>query len=398
MSSTIGRRRTRQRCLSRRRPTNRRHVLPAENSERLSRPTPGRGSWTRRQFGHQVKQPPLPLLPNGRDPIISFHVQPRETATPPPEQASPEVAAELEPENRIIVPETVERLHRSVRRTQAVLAKAKPDYTGRVSKGAKDCFNITVSPPQLDRVCRILHALVTAIEQRGHRIVEGDDQRSGLRIQVQDELLTLAITERFKRHTLAPGEGESPPEERDQGWAVPGDRTEWRPNGQLTVTLPNSASRLARWGDRKDLPLERRLNEVIAALVEGAAAKKHAREVAARRQLEQQEESRRREEARKKAEIDRARFRRLERLARLWRRRETIDAFLAAVKERMREARPELVPTAQAWIDWAELYLDEHRPVDVLFFQKLLEPDSHGFYGWTGGYGERDEWFEMWPD
>lgn len=325
-------------------------------------------------------------------------MQPRETATPPPEQASPEVAAELEPENRIIVPETVERLHRSVRRTQAVLAKAKPDYTGRVSKGAKDCFNITVSPPQLDRVCRILHALVTAIEQRGHRIVEGDDQRSGLRIQVQDELLTLAITERFKRHTLAPGEGESPPEERDQGWAVPGDRTEWRPNGQLTVTLPNSASRLARWGDRKDLPLERRLNEVIAALVEGAAAKKHAREVAARRQLEQQEESRRREEARKKAEIDRARFRRLERLARLWRRRETIDAFLAAVKERMREARPELVPTAQAWTDWAELYLDEHRPVDVLFFQKLLEPDSHGFYGWTGGYGERDEWFEMWPD
>ena len=62
----------------------------------------------------------------------------------------------------------------------------------------------------------------------------------------------------------------------------------------------------------------------------------------------------------------------------------------------MKEAREELVPNARAWVDWAEAYLDDHCPVNVLFFEKLLEHGSHGFYRWSGGFGERDEWFEGW--
>jgi acetolactate synthase regulatory subunit len=63
------------------------------------------------------------------------------------------------------------------------------------------------------------------------------------------------------------------------------------------------------------------------------------------------------------------RFRRVERLARLWQRRETLLGFVAAVKEWMKVARPELVPAAQSWVDRIEAYLDNHRPVDVLFFE-----------------------------
>ena len=70
--------------------------------------------------------------------------------------------------------------------------------------------------------------------------------------------------------------------------------------------------------------------------------------------------------------------------------------MVEAVKERMQVAREELRPAAQAWVEWAEDYLDHHRPVDVLFFEKLLDRQTEGFYHWTGNYGERDEWFGPW--
>jgi len=71
-------------------------------------------------------------------------------------------------------------------------------------------------------------------------------------------------------------------------------------------------------------------------------------------------------------------------------------AFVAAVKERMKVARQELVPAAQAWVDWVEKYLEDHRPTDPLFFEPLLDRSKQGFYRWTVGYGQRDEWLETW--
>jgi hypothetical protein len=88
----------------------------------------------------------------------------------------------------------------------------------------------------------------------------------------------------------------------------------------------------------------------------------------------------------------------VEHLARLWQRRETLLRSVIAVEERMKEARPELLPAAQAWVAWAEACLDDHRPTDPLFFEPLLDRKAPGFhhYRWTGGYGERDEGLERW--
>jgi hypothetical protein len=85
-------------------------------------------------------------------------------------------------------------------------------------------------------------------------------------------------------------------------------------------------------------------------------------------------------------------------LARLWHRRETLLGFVAAVKEGMKDARPELIPTAQAWVAWIEAHLEEYNPADVLFFEPLLTRDSPGFHRWSVGGRERDEWLEEWAD
>lgn len=356
-------------------------------------PLPGRGLWARQQHGHRVKRSPLPHLPDGDDPVILFHVIPKPAAPP---EISPEVEFEQRPENRIAVPETIDQLHRTVRHTRARLARHKADQYGLLRTSAKDCFNVGVSAEQLDRTCRILHALVTAFEIRGYRLVEGDDAGSGLRVDIDGEHLTLTISERVKREALGADEVTSDVLHADMGWRIPGSQFRWQPTGQLRLQLPNSCGFRVRWGDRLKQPLELRLNEVVAALAESAVRRKRQRAEAAREAEERAREQRRQEEARKKAELDRARFRRLERLVRVWHRREAVAGFLAAVKERMKDARPELVPTAQAWIDWAEDYLDRHRPVDQLFFLKLTGREGPDFYRWSSPFGERDDWNDEW--
>jgi transposase-like protein len=112
-------------------------------------PLPARGSWARRQYGHQASQPPLPALPDGSDPIISFHVGRRSSGQTAPWPA--EVETELRPENRIVVPETVESLHRAVRHTRATLLRCKPGSNGLLGASAIDCLNVSVSPSQLER-------------------------------------------------------------------------------------------------------------------------------------------------------------------------------------------------------------------------------------------------------
>jgi hypothetical protein len=47
---------------------------------------------------------------------------------------------------------------------------------------------------------------------------------------------------------------------------------------------------------------------------------------------------------------------------------------------RMAEARPELVPTAQAWVAWTETYLEENQPADPLFFEPLIERGTNAFW------------------
>ena len=150
------------------------------------------------------------------------------------------------------------------------------------------------------------------------------------------------------------------------------------------------------WKDRAKEPLEQRLNGFLARLAESARVLKEQREAEEERRKKREADEKARAEARQKAEVEGARFRRVERLARLWQRREEMLAFVAAVKERMKVARPELVPAAQAWVDWAEKYLEDHRPTDRLFFEPLLDRGKEGFYRWTVGYGQRDEWLESW--
>lgn len=361
-------------------------------------PLPERGYWRRKERGYMVTQPPLPALPNGSDPWITFHATIRSTKTTGPKALSPEEHFEQRPENQIVVPDTFDHLARSVRHTGAVLRQQEPDDRGLVDTSVKECFRVQVAPASLDRVIRILQALVNAFSVRGHELVDGDAHGSGLRVQVRGEVVTVSLTEGLRRVPRIQTEEEATPKGRNPAW--PRRIYDWVPNGKLVLRIGNAPGypQHAMFRDRANDPLEQRLNGFLARMMESAGLIKAQREAEELERQTREARKKAREDAQQTAELEGARFRRVEYLARLWKRREAVLMFVAAVKAGMKDARPELIPAAQAWVNWIEAHLEEYNPADVLFFEPLLTRDTRAFYRWSLGGRERDEWLEEWTE
>src|ERR1051326_3790242 len=69
-------------------------------------PVPPRGWWAKKAAGHDVPRPPLPASRQPKPITVERH------AAPTPAESSddpPEIAFELQPENRIVVPERLTR-------------------------------------------------------------------------------------------------------------------------------------------------------------------------------------------------------------------------------------------------------------------------------------------------
>lgn len=341
-------------------------------------PVPGRGYWRRRELGYKPKQTVLSSLLNGEDPKITFQATrgSREAASVP----SAEEAFEQQPQNRIRVPPEITNRHKFVRRTLANLRRQTRGPRPLAMTRGIDCLEVSVAQASFDRVERLLQALVDAWSARGHAMTEGEAGKTLLTVKVNEEPIALAITERTKRVVHPPSEKEEIRMELNPGWEP--QLYDIVPTGVLAVRIVNSPdpSQRATVRDRGGAPLEERLNEVLARMAEAARLIRERREERDRQRKKWEEEDRRRAEARQRAEVEGARLRRLEELVKLWQQQEALRGFIEVVRKRMQEARPELIPAAQAWIEWAEAYLDEHHPADALFFEQLIQPGTNAFW------------------
>ncbi len=350
-------------------------------------PMPGRGTWRRKECGYRVKQVPLPMVPDGKDPIITFRAGSQAVAS----QSSVEEAFEQRPENRVTVPQEILKRHKFVRRTLANLRQQARGPRPLVDTRGVDRFRVSIARTGLDRVGRLLQALVDACTARGYELVEGEAGRSLLTVKVNGEPIELAITERTKRAVHVPTEKEEIQMELNPGWEP--HLYDIVPTGTLAIRVVNSPiqSQRATVRDRSGEPLEGRLNELLARMSEAAQFIRERREDQERQRQKWEEEARRREEARQQAQLERARLRRMTELVELWQEQERLRGFLDVVRKRMKVARPELSPAAQAWVKWAENYLKERHPADALFLDPLIQPGSSEFYHYSttsaGPYG-----------
>lgn len=340
---------------------------------KLRVPTPPRGHWARKTAGQRVARTPLPKLVPGQKTV---HVI--EEPAPRPKAALAEALAAEKARPPIVVPDALDELHPLVRKYEARLRRRGE---GSALWRKTECIAIDVSRGQLDRALRIMHALMTALDERSIAVeVSKPDERAdgtiepsattvvveGVRLAIGLEELTRWEQPEIKpspppdptslRGLSGPGAeraaqiaaqlraGAAAAEARRLGRYVPTGRLRlWMdPHEYLRVTVQRQVR------DTDNQRIEQRLNKFVAQLLAVADA------VREERAHDEEQGRQRAEDERVRAEQERVRQRHerlrddLARRVEAFRRADEIRALITAV-----EARSDLPPSAIAWLEWA---------------------------------------------
>lgn len=326
----------------------------AKICHRYNIPVPPRGYWAKLQAGKRVSKPSLPPEgPKGYGDEIRLsgpRAQPPDpVALPAPH---PLIAAESDPSNTISVPEDLRIRHELLRSTREHWRIVqRPNFHWDVK--LPDHINITVSKLTEARSLRLLQALFTALEGRGHKVCRGD--RGQIQVKVLDENCELFVRERQRQVRR------EPPKKTDKSSpftsARPYDlvhtgklelRIEWR-FGKQTVR------------DGKERPLETQLNDVVVCLLKAAFAEKEHRAEQERARVLEIEKERQRAIAKQLAREKNARAKRFNQLVAAANHHKQLVTFAAELREAIGEVEP--ASELGLWLEW----IDEHvEDADVL--------------------------------
>jgi hypothetical protein len=328
----------------------------AKLCERHGIPVPGRGHWALTRAGYVMDRDPLPTT---RPPETEVSI------TGDPDKAKeehPEVAAQIayEQEHPIEVSDRLDRPHRLVVQTRDALRPRSPEGNGTLwTKGCP--LAARVSPKQLPRALRILNALLKACEQRGFSVGLGTEQDPRAKIMIQGMKLDFHLEEHSKRSDHVLNKREEEDRRLGRGWGIP--LYDYAPDGVFTFTIDEYTEGLQhRWSDRKNRPLESRLNEIIVAFFRIAVT------VLKPRHLRWEEEARQRHEAEKRWVEERERQRHLNEALEAWRTNQELRSFLAAVESAAAKRLGSIAENTpmDVWFRWAHDLADRSDPLDSL--------------------------------
>jgi hypothetical protein len=338
----------------------------AKLCERHGIPVPGRGHWALTRAGYVMDRDPLPTTPPPETEV---------SITGDPDKAkeeNPEVAAQVayEQEHTIEVSDRLDRPHRLVVQTRDALRPRSPEGNGTLWTRACP-LAARVSPKQLPRALRILDALLKACEQRGFSMQLGTEQDPRAKVVIHGMKLDFHLEEHSKRTDHVLNKREEEERRLGRGWGIP--QYDYAPDGVFTFTIDEYTEGLQhRWSDRKNRPLESRLNEIIIAFFRIAVT------VLKPRHLRWEEEERQRHEAEKRWFAEQERLRLLNKNLEAWRTNQELRSFLAALEA---AATKRLGPGAEdtpmeQWLRWAHDLADRTDP-----FPELIESMRHAQAG-----------------
>ncbi len=312
-------------------------VALKKTCRKLRVPLPDAGHWNKRA-DRRHSAPSLPPLPDGvPDEIIVDREESVPYQEPPLPPALEElIAKERAAEARITVAAVLSSPHALVAASGRVLRKQTPDLEGLVSARLDEpCLDVRVSPAQLERLLRIMDALVNALDRRGLKVRVADTTRrhdtrarsdpehepmSATRVQVSGVWITLRLVEKLKMERLIPVE-------KAWDWRD-GPRVRYSPKGlfELTATCGNQG---ATWLERPTRPLEQCLNDVVARLHLLAHQHHEARAGAAQEERRRQQEARRQQEEAERRAAEAAREQDLREDVEAWELARSIRAYVA---------------------------------------------------------------------
>lgn len=160
-------------------------------------PVPPRGYWSRTAAGQKPRRPPLHPAKDG-DESVTLRGSDRPDLPPGQNErpVHPLVAFEFEQQNKLVVREDLSVRHPAIRQTKAYWAARK---RGDAPYGENKLprLNISVSKSSQPRAFRLLQALFSALEQRGHTAAATNEGKTIL--TVLGEALDVSLREPSKQ-------------------------------------------------------------------------------------------------------------------------------------------------------------------------------------------------------
>jgi hypothetical protein len=316
-------------------------------------PVPPRGYWARKAAGQKMRQTPLPPSKDGEK-RITLLSSPRPDPPVQPRAVHPLIAFEMQPENKITVPEGLRFSHTAIAQTREYWAAQKRGDVN-YNDNRLPRLNIKVSKEIIPRAFRLLQALFKALEERGHKAAATKEGKTIL--TVLDEPLEVSLREPSKQVRHVPT---AIADAKRYSWSRPAPY-DLVSSGTLVLNIENVWGVRHTWKDGKTQRLEDTLNDVIIGLLEGAFQKKAQREEQERERMRAAEIERQREAARQRYRQERARVRRFERLREACSEHENLQALLEQL--RVVVGAPGEETELGQWLRWATGYVKQIDPL-----------------------------------
>lgn len=325
-------------------------------------PRPGRGYWTRVEFGQNPGRIPLPALDKPGSDIIEITI--RERAFNEAGQSPNPDAAQAANAIKIVVSEDEPISHPLAIRTQRMLAHARKDERGILFLKERCASHIEVSETALPRALRILDALFRAMHECNLTLKWPKEETSRLSVTVLEEELQFEISEEVeaKPHTLTAEEIAR----QKRGLWVHLPQWDHTATGRLRLAIAGVPYGIRHtWGDGKRQRLEDCLGKFIASLPVAAQAFKKEREERERRQREWEERRKREEEARQHRAEHARKVEVLSKFARAWHEAKLIRDFVDAFKKACEQLSKTEAGKRETefFVEWATEYADSVDPI-----------------------------------
>lgn len=325
-------------------------------------PTPQVGYWRQKECGKKPQKTRLPTP--SRNPDIEFK------GAPPPEEHehTPEEAEvtrliqfELNPDNRIVVPRTLNNPHPITARLIKDLEAFTQNPEG-ILWGTSDP-STRITKELVPRMTRIVDALIQALDARGF-IHYSEIRILGESVQFEvHEILQSQLTDRAKDRIAA---GQPKPHYNGVDW-------ERVPTGKLHISIEAPAfitdGIRHNWRDGKKQRIEKVLNRVVIGLIQCAAAMQERtleqKRLAEEKRIQEEEARERRRKAHEKIARKQARIDNFHSDFKQWEKSLAMREYLDEVRNayELHEVCIDADSPFGKWLEWAEEHINKNDPL-----------------------------------
>jgi hypothetical protein len=342
----------------------------AKICQKLNVPRPPMGYWAKLKYGKVIKIPPLPSIgPNDPTKHVYYHNSQSES-----EHKIARISQGMTfPDLKIVVPESLDALHKFVRGIKNDLKVPFRDVYGMLT-----CFSrgihVRVSPESKDRALCVLDALIKGFESAGYGFKKNKSNDYEIFfLEVDGEKIEFSLTESTHRkdHVLT---AEEKQQKKRDGILWNEKRYDFFPTGELSLNITTRIISPIRksWSDSKGMRLEEHLLAFINGTILSAQVIKIERKQEEENQRKREEERRRWEENERKRREEESKIEELAEEAKQWRSSELVRQYIRAIETQLStsELDDKHVSELKKWIAWAKEKVEEIDPISQIFPEK----------------------------